>query len=136
MSRKEIVADDLTGADLTGMENTSAKITFDGKSASFDLSDASRAALADLVAGNGSAALARLLAKSDAAKPARARSGSRSPASGDGAAKRNWLRANGYPDLAERGKFSAEMNTAYDAHMLGATAGAARPASAPASTAA
>ena len=143
MSRKEIVADDLTGANLTGQENTSVKITFDGKSASVDLSDASKAALADFVAGNGSDALARLLARSAAARPARSRSGSHSGRPADGAAKRVWLRANGYPDLAERGKFSAEMNAAYDAHVasasakaLGATAGAGRsaPASTPAST--
>lgn len=141
MSRKEIVADDLTGADLTGQENTQVKITFDGKSATVDLSDASRAALADFVAGNGSAALARLLAKSDAGKPSRARSAPRSGTS-DGAVKRVWLRANGYPNLAERGKFSAEMNAAYEthaaAHAVGGTAGAARPTGnvsvAPAST--
>ena len=83
MSRREIVADDLTGADLTGQDNTSVKITFDGKSASVDLSDASKAALADFVAGNGSDALARLLARSAAARPGTVRrSGSRSGTSG------------------------------------------------------
>jgi Lsr2 len=132
-----VADDDLTG--VTG-ETTSVKIMFDGKTATLDLLPASRDALAALVNGDGAGALVKVFGQSGTRQPARTRSAPRSgqPA-GDGAAKREWLRSNGYPQLAERGKFSAEMNERYAAHtarQLGATAGAQRPASTPATASA
>lgn len=92
MSRREIVADDLTGDDLTGQENTKFKITFDGKSGEVDLSDASRAALADFVAGNGPDALAKLLAAQEAPATTRKRSRTAKPGNTESATARTWAR--------------------------------------------
>ena len=135
MARREIIASDLTGSDLTGQENTSRKITVDGKSYSVDLSESELAALVTFAAGQGSDALAALLVRNAPARPARSRSGSRTAKPADGAAKREWLRANGYPTLGERGKFTGEMNAAYDTHTARVNgAAAASPAKSPATS--
>jgi hypothetical protein len=111
MARKEIPAtveiiDDLTGKTVTDAK--SAKVTLDGKPYTLDLSAETLAAFAAFLAAPSDENRRAFGALIPRPKVGTTR------AAGNGADKRAWLRSNGYPALAERGKFTDEMNAAWD----------------------
>ncbi len=114
MARKEIPAtveiiDDLSGKTVTVAK--SVKVALDGKPYALDLSGETLAALAAFLAGPTDDTRRAFGALIPRPRVATSRT---SGSNGDG--KREWLRANGFPSLAERGKFTDEMNAAWDAH--------------------
>lgn len=121
--QQSVTTDDFTGKDLdSGVKPETVMVSVNGKAhklegapesvAAFvafitDLSDDNRRAFGAIVP-----------------RPKVGAAGSNSSAKDTdsaGTSKRDWLRANGYPALGEKGKFGADMNTAWNAHL---TAGA------------
>lgn len=101
MARKSVVmitiTDDLTGKVLEESEVRSYELAFDGIKVGLDLSDTSAKALKALAETGDATLLRGLFVKTrngksdgDALKP-----------------DRNWLRANGFPNLEDRGKLPA-----------------------------
>lgn len=118
MARKEIPATEIINDDVTGKPITDAesvKVSLDGKTYALDMSaetcTAFRAFLAEPT-DDTRRAFGALIPRPRVGKSAASDSGN-----GTSADKRAWLRANGYPDLAERGKFSDEQNAAYAARV-------------------
>jgi len=115
MARKEIpatieIVDDLTGKPVTDAK--SVKVTLDGKSHTLDMSAETLTAFAAFLAepsDENRRAFGALIPRPKVGITRVAGNGS-----ADG--KREWLRANGYPGLAERGKFTDAMNAAWSAH--------------------
>jgi hypothetical protein len=102
------ITDDLTGKPATDAKTV--KVTVDGKTATLDLAAETLAALTAFLA-EPSDENRREFGR-HIPKPRVGQSGG--AASGNGADKRAWLRANGYPNLAERGKFTDAMNAAWE----------------------
>ncbi|MGN0102012.1 MAG: Lsr2 family protein [Dietzia sp.] len=101
--------DDLDGTDL-GTEANSISFAFDGKEYTIDLSDENAAKFREVMAPyveNGHRVT------TGKAKPAR-RTASKSAASGETKAIREWARKNGY-EVSDRGRIPADIMDAYAA---------------------
>lgn len=114
------IVDDFTGKELAPEDKpVKAKVTLNGKAHELDAASAVLELLgrflADPVDENRRAFGAVI------PRPKVGGSASGTAASKDsdkaGTSKRNWLRANGYPDLADRGKFTDEMNDRWAGHL-------------------
>jgi hypothetical protein len=134
MARTMMVTDDLTGQPVTDADAQPVKVNYDGTDYELDLSGESRAALAALFTDHDAASLRALFLRGQSGK--RRRSGSRSTGSAStgsastGSAStgspnadkpdRDWLRANGFPALPDRGKLPTDARKAWDAHAAAA----------------
>jgi len=122
MARIEIPAtteiiDDLTGRTVTDAK--SVKLALDGKPYTLDLSAETVAALTAFLAGptdEHRRAFGALIPRPKVGTTRAASNGSKDTDS-PGVSKRDYLRANGHAGLAERGKFTDEMNSQWTAHL-------------------
>jgi len=93
MGIRQIIADDLTGAELPDADSTKQTVKVGSQSYTVYLAADSLAALTEMLSGSGTALLCKLLVPVPApaaSKPTRARSGSGSGKQGEHAAARQW----------------------------------------------
>jgi hypothetical protein len=117
MARKTIpahdeIVDDVTGKPVDDKAET-VKVSVNGKTSNLDMTPETLAVFTAFVSEptdenrrNFGALLPR----------PRVGTSTGSTRSGNSAAKREWLRANGFPTIGDKGKFSADMDDAYAKH--------------------
>jgi hypothetical protein len=122
--QQSVTTDDFTGKDLdSGVKPETVTVSVNGKAHKLDGAPESVAAFIAFItdmSDDNRRAFGAIVPRPKVGTSAGG-NGSGKDVDSAGISKRDWLRANGYPALGEKGKFGADMNTAWNAHL---TAGA------------
>lgn len=113
-----LVTDDFTGKDLAA-EDKAVKlaISVDGKKYEFDVANAAKSLFVAFLSDPSDENRRAFGAILPRPKVGGSASGTAKDADASGTSKRDYLRSNGYPNLAERGKFTEEMNDKWAGHL-------------------
>jgi hypothetical protein len=109
------ITDDVTGKPVTGEGAVAetVKVSINGKTSNLDMTPETLAAFSAFVTDPSDETRRAFGALIPRPRVGTSRSGNAASGS-DG--KREWLRANGYPNLGDRGKFTEEMNDRWARH--------------------